>query len=405
MARTTSSAKLFQAPSFCPNQDCEHHHQNHDQNSRWFIKKGHFPTQVRGKVQRFQCKSCSTFCSSQTFHISYFSHSKLNYEHIDALQHSGIGVRQMCRLLGISIRVYMNSIHRIARSKLSLFDLVLADCTINENAAMDGFESFVVSQYSPTNVHLLVGSDSQFPYYMDLVVMNRKGRMTEHQKLNRDILQEHWIAPKKGIVNSCKILFKEVLPMLSKYTPDVPWVLYTDEKRQYVTAMKQVRRFNTKLTEKSIIHEQISSKLERTVHNPLFPVNYLDREIRTTSAGHVRETTRHDREVHMSECRMVMWMGHHGFFKSFRIEEKKGRNMKLTHAEVAGLLEIPGVKEAKRQVFTHRKVFSMRKSRLTWIKKIWQKETENPKHVNFLTKECNDKGQPGNGEIARHLVA
>jgi hypothetical protein len=119
----------------------------------------------------------------------------------------------------------------------------------------------------------------------------------------------------------------------------------------------------------------------------------------------VRETTRHDREVHMSECRMVIWMGHHGFYKSYRIEEKKDRNKELTHAEIAGLLEIPGVKEAKKQVFTHRRVFSMRKSKLTWIKKIWQKETENPKIVNFKTKECKEKGQPGNREIAGHLVA
>jgi transposase-like protein len=405
MSVSTPSSELFKVPSFCPNSDCEHHHENHDKSSRWFIKRGVFPTQIRGKVQRFQCKTCGSSFSSQTFHISYHSHSNVDYEQISTLQRSCVGVRQICRALNISIMVYINSIHRLARCNLGLFDRALADWQIQENAAMDGFESFVVSQYSPTNVHLLAGSISQFPYSMDLVVMNRKGRMTTKQKLHRDILQTHWTAPKSGIVNSCKILFTEVLSMISRYTPGEPWILYTDEKREYVTAMKRVRGFKKKLLDKSILHIKISSKADRNLQNRLFSVNYLDREIRTTSAGHVRETTRHDREVHMSECRMMIWMGHHGFFKSFRIEEVAGKNKDLTHAEVAGLLEVPGVKQAKTELFTHRRLHSLRKSSLNWITKIWQRETENPKYVNFETGNCKKKGQPGNKKLAKHLVA
>jgi hypothetical protein len=405
MAVSTPSSNLFQVPRFCPNPKCTHHQEIDNKTCDWFVKRGFFPTQIRGKVQRFLCKACGIGFSSQTFHISYLSHSDVDYEQISTLQRSCAGVRQICRAMGITNRVYMNSVHRLARNNLALFDLALADWQIKENAAMDGFESFVVSQYSPTNVHLMAGSKSQFPYYMDLVVMNRKGRMTVKQELHRDMLQRHWSASTTGIVDSCRILFAEVLPMLSRYTPGEPWILYTDEKREYVTAMKQVREFKKKLADKSVLHIRINSKIDRNLQNRLFAVNYLDREIRTTSAGHVRETTRHDREVHMSECRMMIWMGHHGFFKKFRIEEKAGGIEDLTHAEVAGVLEVPGVKEAKQELFTHRHLHSHRKSQLSWITKVWQRETKNPKYVDFETGKCKDKGQLGNGELARHLLA
>jgi|GEM_PF-4274898 len=45
-------------------------------------------------------------------------------------------------------------------------------------------------------------------------------------------------------------------------------------------------------------HRRYSSRLPRTVGNPLFPVNYIDRECRKDMAEYVRETIRFARSAH-----------------------------------------------------------------------------------------------------------
>ena len=56
--------------------------------------------------------------------------------------------------------------------------------------------------------------------------------------------------------------------------------LITDEKREYERALRHHDQMKRLLIEKQVLHMRVNSKEPRTKRNPLFPVNYLDRQLR-----------------------------------------------------------------------------------------------------------------------------
>ncbi len=70
-----------------------------------------------------------------------------------------------------------------------------------------------------------------------------------------------------------------------------------------------------------LIHRRVDSRAPRTTSNPLFPVNYMDREFRKDLAEHVRETVRFARNVNHSMERLWVYLLSHNLFKRFRIND------------------------------------------------------------------------------------
>ena len=394
----------FRTPPFCPNSSCPNHDREKASLTRWFVRKGYFHTHIRGRIPRFKCRTCGRYCSSQTFCTSYCSHSRIDYHDIEKRTVSGSGTRQICRDLGITNRVLMNSQQRIARAYLHVYDRALDGFSIPENAAFDGFESFVVSQYTPVNYHILVGSDSQFIYHLNVQTMNRKGRRTKKQEANLKVLQQFWSAPRGGMTRSCVSAYADTLSLIADRTPENPWTLFTDMKVEYPVAMKRVKGFAALMKTGAVVHVTISSRKARTFANPLFPVNYSDREFRKNLAGHGRESVRFDREVNMAMVRMVIQIGNHSFRKPYRIGDKKDLSVYPTHAEVAGITNNPEVTTALRRMYAFRNVYSHQKTGKEWLGRAWLSDYANPPRVNFRTKEMPKKGQPGSRKLARHLV-
>ncbi|MDF1567082.1 MAG: hypothetical protein P1P77_03560, partial [Spirochaetaceae bacterium] len=77
-----------------------------------------------------------------------------------------------------------------------------------------------------------------------------------------------------------------------------------------------------------------SSKEARNQKNPLFSVNYFDREIRKDMASHARETVQFPRNVCNAMLRMYLYMFDHNVRKPYRIKDLELR--RLRHAQVAG---------------------------------------------------------------------
>ena len=100
-------------------------------------------------------------------------------------------------------------------------------------------------------------------------------------------------------------------------------------------------------------HRRIDSKRARTYHNPLFAVNYFDREIRKDMACHVRETVQWSREVNNAMDRMWLYAVWHNCFKPRRLNGTDAR----THAEHAGVSEAV-LGKLKRDFFTRRYFFT-----------------------------------------------
>jgi hypothetical protein len=402
----TTSSKTFRAtmtaPEFCPNPTCPNHHSEENANKKWYSPHGSHSSKAWGKTPRFICKNCGKTCSSQTFSIHYWAHSFIDHEDLNHRINSCAGYRQIGRALGHSYSVLKNRYLRLSRNFLNLFDTALSGFPLTEDIAFDGFESFLRNQYIPSNFNIAVGSVSQLPYAFSLSLMRRKGAMTSVQKKNRTILDAVWRPQKGALVNSCKIVFRDVCSLYLNRNSFTPFTLYTDEKREYPIALSELGEYRHLVAIKAMKHKTINSRISRTRKNPLFPVNYIDREIRKNSAAHVRETVRFDREISMAEARMVLTLGYHSFHKPYRITNKV--NDQQTHAEKAALLEQTETRRAFTRLYTHRHVWTRQNLHSTWMEDIWLRKHTNPPIVNFKTGEVKNKGQPGNGWVARHLV-
>ena len=228
--------------------------------------------------------------------------------------------------------------------------------------------------------------------------------MTAKQKANRMILDSIWRPEPRSLVTSCKTVFRDVLSLYMNREVLTPFVINTDEKTEYKTALKDLPEWRHLSECKLVSHITTSSRVARTRKNPLFPVNYLDREIRKNSAAHCRETVRGDREVGMTMSRMAITLGYHTFRKPFRIDSRVATPDTKTHADMVGLLESREAREAFGRLYTRRHVWSHQLQQAEWMRDIWLRKKKNPPVVCFSTGVVPVKGQPGNGWVARHLM-
>jgi len=311
----------------------------------------------------------------------------------------------MGRALSLTYPVLKNRFLRLTRNYLNLIDTALSGFSLPEDIAFDGFESYVRSQYFPCNFNIAVGCRSQVPYLFNLTLMRRKGVMTDIQKTHRSLIDDVWHPKKRALIESSKEAFREIFSLYLNRSPLTPFTIHTDEKKEYVVALKELPEARH-LAELGLFHHQtISSRAERTLGNSLFPVNYIDREIRKNSASHVRETVRGDREANMAVSRMLLILGHHIFRKPFRINNIKDIELLETHGDKVQLLESAEAKRAFERLYTHRHLWSHQKMQTKWSESIWLMKEENPPIVDLVSGAVKEKGQPGTAWTARHLVA
>jgi len=350
-------------PPFCLNPACALHYRS-PPGGRWYLKSGHYPTALHGAVQRYRCLSCGRRFSTQSFSLDYYVKRRVDYHRLLNQLKSTSSCRDMARELRVSTATIANRTDRLCRSMLAAHLRIAGGHRLTEPLVADGFESFTVSQYFPNNIHLLVGKRSQYLYGCNYVTIRRKGRMTTAQRRRREELEranrfggrslEYAFA---GLLYDCAELFSHEPPLL----------LYTDEKREYVRALEGARLG-------PVHHVRISSHKPRTVANPLFAANYLDRQIRKDQANHVRETVCFARNVNNAMARLAVYFTHHNYLKGYR-ERERGRSRR-SHAEVAGIP--PGrIAGELHRVFTARPFFMRSRLEGFW-RDLWLRRLTTP---------------------------
>jgi len=142
-------------PPFCPYPKCVFHNPDHPKFPgcsgchRWFSQDGSYCTASRGIVRRFRCKACERSCSEQTFRLDYYVKRRISYRRIEQGITSCCGVRALGRSLGCSPGSVSNRVSRLARQYIAAHERILAEVSLREPLAADGFQSFTVSQYYP----------------------------------------------------------------------------------------------------------------------------------------------------------------------------------------------------------------------------------------------------------------
>jgi hypothetical protein len=395
-------------PEFCPNQQCRFHDRSRAARERWYTHFGHFSTQCRGAIQRFRCTSCGKTCSTQTFSVHYWTHSTADLVWILHQLYGCGGLRQMGRFTGVTYRVIQNRIRRLARNALATMDQALAEMELTENLAMDGFESFTRSQYHPNNITHVVGSHSQFIYGVVHTSLRRSGSMTKEQRFGRALIDTVW-KPLRTVREDCTALLEDLSTMIdraSRTRPvDRPVTLVTDKHKAYPPALKAVPLLAAALREGRLRHRRVSSRLARTRWNPLFPVNYIDRQIRKNLAEHVRETVRQGREVNCQMERMAIFTALHNFLTPHRIGDHADAGASERHASVAALSS-QTMRWHLERFTTHRHVWTHGRTGYEWIRRIWHHDYANPAAVNVRRRRISVQSVAlPPGALPYHLIA
>jgi hypothetical protein len=295
-----------------------------------YVSWGSYKTAAFGTVPRFRCTACGTTFSVQTFRVDYWLKRVFDYRDLTERLASCSSVRAIGRAWRVAGKSIQNRIGRGARQALAFESRLSSSRHPAEDLAADGFESFCVSQFFPNNIHLLVGKRSQFVYESDHITLRRKGRMTEAQRKRRERLDLRFRPDPRGIERSFRRIGDSLLSVLSdEGRPSL--TLWTDERRDYPRALARSPCAGALLVEGRIEHRTVSSRALRTCDNPLFPVNYLDREIRKDLHEHVRETVCFGRNVNAQMERLTLYLFYHNYLKLHR-----SAGPRLSHALVAG---------------------------------------------------------------------
>jgi len=305
-------------PPFCPNRECSAHYE--PPGNRWYFRRGTYSSELHPRIQRFGCRLCGCGFSSQTFDIDYYAKRKVSYHRLVMLVGSCCGIRQIARYLGVGYETVSNRIMRFARQAMGMQLQLLDTHAVAENLSSDGLHSYWVSQYVPSNITVLAGSQSRFIYAAVGSTLRRSGRMTEAQKKRREELERRFRADPKALSHAFTEICDTVCRLVERSDRGVT-VLDTDRHLAYRAALRSHGPWHELRSSARVVHRRTDSRVARTATNPLAAVNSVDRQIRIDLAEHVRETVRFARNPNRSMERFWVWCYTYNYHKRYRINQ------------------------------------------------------------------------------------
>jgi len=355
-------------PPFCPNPRCSHHFDKPEDYQGYWHPTGFYMTRVVGTVIRFKCTACKKGFSERTFSIDYYTKRTLDYREIQRAVSQSESMSSISRNLHCSVESAQNRVDRLSRNIEAAHESLLATMSLSEMLVADGFESFDRSQFFPNQINILVGKQSQYLYGFTHATTRRKGAMTAHQKKVRATLELSYRPPAKAVETSFARLLAAI-PGLWDHSKLPHLSLLTDEHRAYPRSLSQVPQLKKALELGQLRHETFPSTAPRTLSNPLFAVNYYDRELRKDVAAFRRESTCYTRNAANGLARLMCHLLYHNYQKPFRVAP--GRKTEEVHAQMAGIAPLK-IEAAMAGLFTERAFLSKHalsdEGRMIWLK-------------------------------------
>ena len=135
-------------PPHCPNPHCKYHN---DLLANWpVIRFGYFWRQARPhRIRRYRCKHCRVTFSSQTFDTTYYLKRPDILPLLMTKTSGGMANRQIADDLHVSPTTIDNQLNRLGRHCLLWHNQFSKRAPTPRTIAIDGFETFELSQYYP----------------------------------------------------------------------------------------------------------------------------------------------------------------------------------------------------------------------------------------------------------------
>ena len=319
-------------PTHCPNPTCTAHTSPPD---NWLRPYGFYPTQAHGIVRRYRCRYCGTTCSTQTESMHYAANRRLPLRAIVDSLLEGASQREIARRYRVSPMTIHNAIIRIGRQAIAAQAVLLAHLRPRPRLVFDGLRSFVTSQDYPCDLTTLVDAEGETILAITHGVFRRGGRMTKLQRRRKEAKQQHWQIPHGTMSRSISKIWNELWAYLDTDASPGPAIVDTDQHRGYLRIGQRLTIYRRLHQEDRVEHRRTSSTAARTVHNPLFPVNYVDRLIRHRLREHTRETIAFGRHSAMQLYRMWIFAWDLNTRREWRVKQPE----KGGHARQGSLTE------------------------------------------------------------------
>lgn len=273
---------MFEPPR-CPRTDCPRHA---DPGPAFYTRHGAYRALCRPHpIPRFRCKTCRRTFSRQTFRADCGDHKPhLNARVIQVLC-SGVGLRQSARILSLTRRSLEAKSRKISRNASWLDKNVKARGARDaaplevQEIHFDEFETYETRRNTrPLTLALVLETEARLIVDAVAAPIRPSGKMTP-ARLAAIAADEARFGPRR---DRSDVACRWALRSAARLRPASEEILvHTDLKSTYGGLIRHAYR------DRRVVHHKTSSKIARTVANPLFAINHTEACLRD-HAGRLR---------------------------------------------------------------------------------------------------------------------
>ena len=256
---------MFQ-PQFCPYSNCSAHHKPTPEH---FARHGFYKPKCRHTpVPRFRCRTCNRTYSRQSFRMDFRDHKPHQNVPLVKLLMSGVGLRQSARILSMSRRCVALKARKICDHAAYLNQNLRRPFRCEVRLQMDEIETYETKRRErPVTFPILIEANSRFTIWGESGTLRPKGKMTDRRRLAIEADIREFGERKDTSKETVRRTLRHAIPLVKHL---LTLRVQTDEKSTYPGLLKAA------FGSGRIRHETTSSKQERTIKNPLFPINQTE---------------------------------------------------------------------------------------------------------------------------------
>ena len=264
-------------PPRCPNRRCEAHWRP---KPGFFTRKGVYSARCRPEpIPRFRCRVCRRGFSRQTFRLDYRDRRPETNAPLFVLLSSGVGLRQAGRTLRLDVHAVQTKFRKVARHLRLLNRNLVRELPGGCALQLDEIESYEHRRITPLTIPVLIDGPSKMVITIEVAPIRRVAQKGSARRRWLDRFEEkHGRREDRG-----HAAVRRTFGRMQRLLGNRPARLNTDQKATYAR-MCQARFGDT------VTHTVVSSKLPRTVSNPLFAINLTEAMMRDNN-GRLRRRT------------------------------------------------------------------------------------------------------------------
>ncbi|MFT7485318.1 MAG: transposase-like protein [Candidatus Paceibacteria bacterium] len=292
-------------PPFCPRRDCSQHR---SPRPNFYYRHGFYHPNCRSHaVPRFRCRTCRRTFSRQTFRMDYRDQRPDLNAPLFNLISMGVGIRMSSRRLGLSLRCTELKLRKIARH--------LRQQNLTLRAPLDGEVQFVFDEFEtfethrslcPLSVPVLIEKTTRYCVWAESATIRPRGKMTEKRLENmatRELKHGRRRDRSRRAIRRTLQRGKNLLQNSAVVR------LYTDQKLTYPVLARAA------FGASRLRHYRTNSKVARTTHNPLFPINHEEARMRDAMGRLRRESWLVSKKRRYLDLALQVHMAHRNFVR------------------------------------------------------------------------------------------